>query len=206
MFEQEVLSSSWKVETTMFLMIDNYDSFVYNLVRYVQELNEDIIVKRNDAITLNEIKAMAPEGIIISPGPKRPEDAGICEAVVENFQGKIPILGICLGHQVIGHVFGAKIIEGRVPVHGKVHPVFHRENGLFKGIPMPFNVTRYHSLVIDPESIGDQLEVTSQTEDGVIMGIRHKKYLIEGVQFHPEAELTEYGHELLRNFVKMCRK
>jgi len=190
----------------MFLMIDNYDSFVYNLVRYVQELNEDIIVKRNDEITFNEIEAMAPEGIIISPGPKRPEDAGISEGIVRKFQGDIPILGICLGHQVIGHVFGAEIVEGLEPVHGKVHPVFHRESGLFKGIPMPFNVTRYHSLIIDPDSIGDQLEVTSQTEDGVIMGIRHKKYLIEGVQFHPEAELTEYGHELLRNFVKMCRK
>lgn len=189
----------------MFLMIDNYDSFVYNLVRYIYELNEDIIVKRNDEITLEAIYKMQPEGIIISPGPKRPEDAGISEAIVQRFKGEIPILGICLGHQVIGHVFGARIVEGETPVHGKVHPVYHREKGLFKGLPIPFNVTRYHSLVIDPASIGLELEVTSLTEDGVIMGIRHKEYLIEGVQFHPEAELTEYGHELLRNFVRMCR-
>ena len=189
----------------MFLIIDNYDSFVYNLVRYIHELNEEIIVYRNDAITLDEIEAMAPEGIVISPGPKRPEDAGISEAIVRRFKGVIPILGICLGHQVIGHVFGAEIVEGRKPVHGKVYPVYHSECGLFNGIPVPFNVTRYHSLVIDPDAIGDCLEVTSRTEDGVIMGIRHKEYLIEGVQFHPEAELTEYGHTLLGNFVKLCR-
>jgi len=190
----------------MFLMIDNYDSFVYNLVRYMQELNEEVLVKRNDEITLEAIAEMAPEGIIISPGPKRPEDAGISEAIVQRFHAKVPILGICLGHQVIGHVFGGKIIEGVEPVHGKVHPVFHNERGLFQGLPSPFNVTRYHSLVIDPKSIGEALEITCQTEDGVIMGVRHKDYLLVGVQFHPEAELTEYGHELLNNFVKMCRQ
>ncbi len=190
----------------MFLMIDNYDSFVYNLVRYVRELNEEIVVERNDHITIEAIEGLKPEGIIISPGPKRPEDAGISASIVEHFKGLIPILGICLGHQVIGHVFGASIVQGKAPVHGKIHPVYHRETGLYKGIPVPFNATRYHSLVIDPESIGDALEITSQTEDGTIMGIRHKNYAIEGVQFHPEAELTEYGHVLLKNFIKRCRE
>lgn len=190
----------------MFLMIDNYDSFVYNLVRYIQELNEEIIVKRNDKITIEDIEKLAPEGIIISPGPKRPEDAGISEEIVRHFAGRLPILGICLGHQVIGHVFGAGIIEGAEPVHGKVYPVFHRGIGLFAGLPAPFNVTRYHSLVIDDKNCPECLEVTCRTEDGVIMGVGHKKYLIQGVQFHPEAELTEYGHELLRNFIRMCRE
>lgn len=190
----------------MFLMIDNYDSFVYNLVRYVRELNEEIIVVRNDHISIEEIEALNPEGIIISPGPKRPEDAGISEAVVEYFKERMPILGICLGHQVIGHVFGASIIQGKEPVHGKVHPVYHQKTGLYQGIPVPFNATRYHSLIIDPSSIGDDLEVTSQTDDGTIMGIRHKYFNVEGVQFHPEAELTEYGHELLKNFIQGCRE
>ena len=188
------------------MMIDNYDSFVYNLVRYIRELNEEVVVKRNDRVTLDEIEDLKPEGIIISPGPKRPEDAGISEAIVRTFGGRIPILGICLGHQVIGHVFGSEIQEGTVPVHGKVHPVYHRESGLFAGLPVPFNVTRYHSLVVSPKDLPFCLEVTCRTEDGVIMGIRHKDYLIEGVQFHPEAELTEYGHELLRNFIRMSRE
>lgn len=189
----------------MFLMIDNYDSFVYNLVRYVKELSEDIIVRRNDAITLEEIERMKPEGIIISPGPKRPEDAGMSEEIVKHFAGLIPILGICLGHQVIGHVFGATIVEGSQPVHGKVHPIYHNEKGLYRNITMPFNATRYHSLVIEPSSVPKDLIVTSKTVDGVIMGIRHKTLDVEGVQFHPEAELTEYGHELLKNFVRRCR-
>lgn len=190
----------------MFLMIDNYDSFVYNLVRYFRELDEEIVIERNDHITIEAIEGLRPEGIILSPGPKRPEDAGISEAIVEHFKGKIPILGICLGHQVIGHVFGASIIEGHVPVHGKVHPVYHGETGLYLGIPVPFNATRYHSLVIDPKSIGEALEITSQTEDGTIMGIRHKYYDVEGVQFHPEAELTTYGHVLLENFIRRTRE
>lgn len=189
----------------MFLMIDNYDSFVYNLVRYFQELNEEIILRRNDEITIEEIEAMKPEGIIISPGPKRPEDAGLSEEIVRHFRGRLPILGICLGHQVIGHVFGADIICGKAPVHGKVHKVFHREEGLFTGLPLPFNATRYHSLIVDANTLPDCLEVTSETEDGVIMGLRHRTYPIYGVQFHPEAELTEYGHEFLMNFLQLCR-
>ncbi len=190
----------------MFLMIDNYDSFVYNLVRYMEELSEEVMIRRNDDITLEEIVQIQPEGIILSPGPKRPEDAGISEAIVERFKSSIPILGICLGHQVIGHVFGASIIEGAEPVHGKVHPVYHKQTGLYQGLAMPFSATRYHSLIIDPLTLGEELEVTSHTEDGVIMGIKHKEYPVEGVQFHPEAELTAYGHELLRNFIKRCRE
>lgn len=189
----------------MFLMIDNYDSFVYNLVRYVKELSEDIIVRRNDGITIDEITKMNPEGIIISPGPKRPEDAGMSEAIVKHFAGLIPILGICLGHQVIGHAYGASIIEGKAPVHGKVHAIYHNEKGLYQNIQMPFNATRYHSLIIDPASVPACLTITSKTADGVIMGIKHNDLDVEGVQFHPEAELTEYGHELLKNFIRRCR-
>lgn len=190
----------------MFLMIDNYDSFVYNLVRYIEELSEEIIIRRNDEVTLKEIKKLKPEGIIISPGPKRPQDAGISIDIIKQFAGEIPILGICLGHQVIGHVYGAKIIEGKEPVHGKVSPIFHNKQGLYKGLSLPFYATRYHSLIIDPTTITDELEITSRTEDGTIMGIRHSRFSVEGVQFHPEAELTEYGHDLLRNFVKTCRE
>lgn len=190
----------------MFLMIDNYDSFVYNLVRYVKELSEEIIVRRNDEITLEEIRRMKPEGIIISPGPKRPEDAGISLDIVTELAQEIPILGICLGHQVIGHVYGARIVEGSEPVHGKVFRIQHHGKGLYRNLSLPFDATRYHSLVVDSASVPDCLKVTSRTEDGVIMGIAHKEYPVEGVQFHPEAELTEYGHELLRNFVRRCRQ
>lgn len=189
----------------MFLMIDNYDSFVYNLVRYFRELNEEIVIMRNDALSIEAIKDMNLEGIILSPGPGRPESAGLCEAIVKTFQGKVPILGICLGHQVIGHVFGADIVEGEEPVHGKVHEVFHDGTKLFGGIPSPFKVTRYHSLIIDDQTINKNLIISAQTADGVVMGVRHKNHLVEGVQFHPEAELTEYGHKLLKNFVQMCR-
>lgn len=189
----------------MFLMIDNYDSFVYNLVRYIQELNEEIVVRRNDRITIEEIEAMNPEGIILSPGPKRPEDAGISEAILAHFKDKKPILGICLGHQVIGHVFGGRICCGEAPVHGQVHKIHHREEGLFAGLPTPFNGTRYHSLIVDRAGLPDCLEITAETGDGVIMGLRHRTYPIFGVQFHPEAELTEYGHELLRNFIEQVK-
>jgi para-aminobenzoate synthetase component 2 len=190
----------------MFLMIDNYDSFVYNLVRYFEELGEEILVYRNDKISLEDIERIKPEGIIISPGPKSPEHAGICAELVENFKGSIPILGICLGHQTIGKVFGGKIVQGREPVHGKVFEVVHSGKFIFKNIVSPMKVTRYHSLVIDRESLPEVLEITSEAEDGVIMGVRHKKYHIEGVQFHPEAELTEYGHEILKNFINEVRE
>jgi para-aminobenzoate synthetase component 2 len=186
-------------------MIDNYDSFVYNLVRYFEELGEEILVYRNDKISLKDIERIKPEGIIISPGPKSPERAGICMEIVEYFKESIPILGICLGHQTIGKVFGGKIIEGREPVHGKVFEIVHSGKYVFKNIVSPMKVTRYHSLIIERESLPQALTITSETEDGVIMGIRHKHYFIEGVQFHPEAELTEYGHEILRNFINEVR-
>ncbi len=189
----------------MFLMIDNYDSFVYNLVRYLEELQEDVKICRNDKLTIEDIEKMKPQGIIISPGPKSPEDSGICVEVIKRFAGKIPILGICLGHQSIGYAFGGSIVKGKEPVHGKVFEVYHKGKGVFEGIKNPVKVTRYHSLIIEKESLPESLEVTSETADGVIMGVRHKKFLVEGVQFHPEAELTEYGHEMLKNFLKQAK-
>jgi anthranilate synthase/aminodeoxychorismate synthase-like glutamine amidotransferase len=190
----------------MFLMIDNYDSFVYNLVRYIEEIGENILIVRNDAITIEEIRRLNPEGIFLSPGPKRPEDSGVCCDVVKVLGGEFPILGICLGHQVIGHMFGAKIIKGLKPMHGKISSVSHDESFLYEGITQGFNVTRYHSLMIDSVSMPEELIITSHTEDGTIMGIAHKDLPIFGVQFHPEAELTEYGHELLRNYIKRCKE
>ena len=189
----------------MILMIDNYDSFVYNLVQYFKELDEDIVVKRNDEITIDDIKTLNPEIIVLSPGPCSPTEAGICIEAVENFKGVIPILGICLGHQTIGQVFGSKIVKAIEPVHGKVHSITHDGKGVFTNIKNPLNVTRYHSLVVDRETLSDELEITAQTKEGEIMGLRHKKYMIEGVQFHPEAVLTECGHELLRNFITLAR-
>ncbi|MFD3158304.1 anthranilate synthase component II [Haloimpatiens sp. FM7330] len=190
----------------MFLMIDNYDSFVYNLVRYLQELEQEVLVYRNDKITLEEIEKINPEGIIISPGPKSPKDANICLDVINKFKGCIPILGICLGHQCIGNYFGGKIIRGKEPVHGKVSFINHDGKGIFKELKNPLRVTRYHSLIIKRESLPKELVVTAQTDEGVIMGVRHKKYFIEGVQFHPEAELTECGHAMLKNFIDKCKE
>lgn len=190
----------------MFLMIDNYDSFVYNLVRYLEELNEDVKVCRNDKLTLDDVEKMQPEGIIISPGPKSPEQSGICVDVIKKFSCKIPILGICLGHQSIGYAFDANIIKGKEPVHGKVFEVHHKNTGVFKEIKNPVKVTRYHSLIIEKETLPECLTVTSETSDGVIMGVRHKEYLVEGVQFHPEAELTECGHEMLKNFLAEAKE
>jgi len=189
----------------MFLMIDNYDSFVYNLVRYFEELNEEIIVYRNDKLNLEDITNMNLQGIIISPGPKNPKEAGICLEVIEKFKGKIPILGICLGHQAIGYAFGGKVVKGTEPIHGKVSKIKHHNEGIFKNLKNPMNVTRYHSLVVEKNTLPDCFIVTAETEDNVIMGIRHKYFLIEGVQFHPEAELTECGHELLKNFIEEAK-
>ena len=186
-------------------MIDNYDSFVYNLVRYFQELEEDVYTVRNDKITIKEIEELKPEGIIISPGPKSPLESGICLEILEHFKGKIPILGICLGHQCIGHFFGGSVVKGKEPIHGKLSSVTHDNKGIFKGIPNPFTVTRYHSLIVEKDNISEDLEISAVTSDGVVMGVRHKKYLIEGVQFHPEAELTEHGHQLLKNFIDLCK-
>ena len=190
----------------MLLMIDNYDSFVFNLVRYIEELGEKVLVYRNDKITIDEIKDLEIDGIIISPGPKSPKEAGISLDIIHNFKGIKPILGICLGHQCIGHYFGSKIIKGKEPVPGKISYINHTNKDLFEGINNPLRVTRYHSLIIDKANINEDLEVTSYTKDDVIMGVRHKKYPIFGVQFHPEAEMTEDGHKLLKNFIDITKK
>lgn len=185
----------------MLLMIDNYDSFVYNLVRYFKELEEEIIIYRNDKITIHDIENMDITGIVISPGPKDPKQAGISLEILERFKGKLPILGICLGHQCIGHYFGGKIVKGKVPMHGKISEVVHNNQHIFKDVKNPLKVTRYHSLEIENRSIPAELEVICQTEDQVIMAVKHKDYPIYGVQFHPEAELTEDGHKILKNFI-----
>ena len=190
----------------MILMIDNYDSFVYNLVQYLGELGEYVIIKRNDEISISEIENLNPEMILLSPGPCSPNESGICIDIVNHFKGKKPIFGICLGHQTIGHVFGANIIKAIRPVHGKVHSIKHNNKGVFENLNNPLNVTRYHSLVIDNNNLPKDLEITALTDENEIMGIRHKKYLIEGVQFHPEAILSEQGHDILRNFLKQARK
>lgn len=190
----------------MILMIDNYDSFAYNLVHYLQELKEEVRVYRNDALTLADIEALNPTCILISPGPCTPDQAGISMEVIRFFSGRIPVLGVCLGHQAIGQVFGGMVVKALEPVHGKVHPVLHTGKGVFKGLPNPLKVTRYHSLVLDRDTLPECLEVTAWTEAGEIMGIRHKTLLVEGVQFHPEAVLTEMGHELLQNFLEEARQ
>lgn len=190
----------------MLLMIDNYDSFVYNLVRYFRELDEDIEVYRNDKITIEEIEEKHYEGIIISPGPKNPKEAGLSLEIINKLKGKVPILGICLGHQCIGESFNAKITKGEYPVHGKISEVIHNNEGIFKDLKNPLNVTRYHSLIVSKIDFPEELVITAETSDGVIMGIRHREYPIYGVQFHPEAELTEEGHKLLKNFIYECKR
>lgn len=190
----------------MILMIDNYDSFVYNLVQYLGQLNEEVIIKRNDEISIEEIENLNPEMILLSPGPCSPNESGICIDIVNHFKGKKPIFGICLGHQTIGHVFGANIIKAIRPVHGKVNSIRHNNAGVFENLNNPLKVTRYHSLIIDNNNLPKDLEITALTDENEIMGIRHKKYLIEGVQFHPEAILSEQGHDILRNFLKQARK
>ena len=192
------------------LMIDNYDSFTYNVVQYLGELGADIQVRRNDAITLDEIESLAPSQIVISPGPCTPNEAGISTSVVSHFAGKIPILGICLGHQSIGQVFGGNIVRAGKVMHGKLSAIHHKGRGVFDRLDNPFTATRYHSLVIEAASIPDCLEVTAWTEDEAgkmeeIMGVRHKELAVEGVQFHPESILSEHGHQLLENFLKANR-
>ncbi len=189
----------------MLLMIDNYDSFTYNLVRYLEELGERVLVFRNDDISLDTIRALKPGGIVISPGPKTPERAGLTLDIIKAFKAEIPILGICLGHQAIGFAFGASVVRAGRPMHGKLSLVYHDGAGVFKGIKNPLKVTRYHSLVVDGASLPGELELTCQTCDGAVMGLRHRLYPVEGVQFHPEAELTECGHLLLKNFADRCR-
>ena len=185
----------------MLLMIDNYDSFTYNLVQYFGELGVHVKVARNDEITLPEIATLAPKYICISPGPCSPTEAGISVATIQYFAGKIPLLGVCLGHQSIGQAFGGNIIRAKRVMHGKVDTIEHTGQGVFTKLPARFEVTRYHSLAIEQASLPDCLEITASTSDGEIMGIRHKQFAIEGVQFHPESILSEYGHELLNNFL-----
>ncbi len=185
----------------MLLMIDNYDSFTYNLVQYFSELGEKVAVFRNDEITLETISQLNPERIVISPGPCTPTEAGISLSVIDQFSDDIPVLGVCLGHQSIGQAFGGKIVHAKQLMHGKTSPIFHHNTGVFQGLPNPFTATRYHSLVIDRSTLPDCLEVTAWTEDGEIMGVRHKTRAIEGVQFHPESILSEHGHQLLKNFL-----
>lgn len=192
----------------MLLMIDNYDSFTYNLVQYFGELGQDVHVYRNDQLTLAGIEEMAPERIVISPGPCTPNEAGISLDVIEAFKDKLPILGVCLGHQCIGQAFGGRIVHANSIMHGKTSEILHNNTDLFKGLDMPFTATRYHSLVIDKDSMPDCLEVTAWTvnEEGEIdeiMGVHHREYRISGVQFHPESILTSYGHELLNNFLQI---
>ncbi|HIG65559.1 MAG TPA: aminodeoxychorismate/anthranilate synthase component II [Methyloprofundus sp.] len=189
------------------VMVDNYDSFTYNLVQYFGELGADVTVVRNDEVSIDDIHALNPDRIVISPGPCTPKQAGISVATILHFAGSVPILGVCLGHQSIGHAFGGNIVHAKSIMHGKVSPVFHNSSGVFKGLNNPFTATRYHSLVIDQQTLPDCLEVTAWTQDeqgniDEIMGVSHKELDIEGVQFHPESILTEHGHDMLRNFLE----
>jgi anthranilate synthase/aminodeoxychorismate synthase-like glutamine amidotransferase len=187
------------------LVIDNYDSFVYNLVQYVGELGAEPVVVRNDDLTVDEALAMQPDGVLVSPGPGRPEDAGItCGAVAAFAQAEVPLLGVCLGHQAIGHVFGGQVVSAPSLMHGKTSPVHHRGVGVFGGLPQPLEATRYHSLVVDRATLPDDLEITAETSDGIIMGLRHRRFEVEGVQFHPESILTASGHDLVATFLARC--
>ncbi|MED4602894.1 aminodeoxychorismate/anthranilate synthase component II [Paenibacillus validus] len=186
----------------MILVIDNYDSFTYNLVQYLGELGQDIVVRRNDEIDLAGIEALKPDHILISPGPCTPNEAGISLSLIDHFKGKIPILGVCLGHQSIGQIFGGDVIRAERLMHGKTSQIIHDGRTLFKGLPSPFTATRYHSLIVKKETLPDCLEISAETAEGEIMGLRHKEYPIEGVQFHPESIITDYGHQILRNFLQ----
>ncbi|MFJ7974040.1 aminodeoxychorismate/anthranilate synthase component II [Psychrobacillus sp. NPDC096389] len=186
----------------MILMIDNYDSFTYNLVQYIGEIGVEVKVVRNDELTIDEIERLAPQVIVVSPGPCTPNEAGISLDVITHFAGKIPIFGVCLGHQSIGQAFGGKVIRAKKLMHGKTSPVFHDSKGVNEHMPNPFRATRYHSLLVEKESLPDCLEVTSWTEEGEIMGLRHKEFPVEGVQYHPESIMTEEGKKLIRNFIE----
>jgi len=190
----------------MYLLIDNYDSFTYNLYHYLGELGASVQVIRNDAIDIAGIRALSPEGIILSPGPATPNDAGICLSVVDELGDSLPILGVCLGHQSIGQVFGGKVIRAPYVMHGKTSEINHDGIGVFADIPSPFTATRYHSLIVDRDSLPESLEVTAETEDGLIMGLQHKLHPLYGVQFHPESIASDYGHKLIGNFLHICAK
>ncbi len=189
----------------MIFVLDNYDSFTYNLVQYLAELGQQVRVVRNDEVTVDDVARMSPEHIVISPGPCTPNEAGISLEVISKLSGKIPILGVCLGHQSIGQAFGGKVIRAKEVVHGKTSRVFHDDKGIFAGLPNPFEATRYHSLVVERSSLPDCLEITAKTWDEEIMGLRHKTLPVEGLQFHPESFLTKVGKDLLRNFLRLTR-
>ncbi len=188
----------------MLLMIDNYDSFTYNLVQYCGELGQDVQVVRNDAIDIRGIRALAPEFIIISPGPCSPDQAGISLAVVRELSGEFPILGVCLGHQSITQAFGGRVVHAKQVMHGKTSPIHHRGESVFRGLPSPFTATRYHSLIVERQGLPDALRVTAETEDGLIMGLAHRERPVHGVQFHPESIVSEWGHNLLGNFLSIA--
>lgn len=185
----------------MILVIDNYDSFTYNLVQYLGELGEEVVVRRNDEIDLEGIRRLNPDHILLSPGPCTPNEAGITLDVIDRFKGEIPIFGVCLGHQAIGQAFGGNVIRAERLMHGKTSPILHRGTSVFAGLPSPFTATRYHSLIVERETLPDCLEITAETAEGEIMGLRHKQYAVEGVQFHPESIITDHGHQMLRNFL-----
>jgi anthranilate synthase component 2 len=187
--------------TTRVLVIDNYDSFVYNLVQYLGELGAEPLVHRNDELTLDEIIALDPDAVLISPGPGTPDDAGVSNDVIRTFAGRVPVLGVCLGHQCIGQVYGGKVVRAPEVMHGKTSLIRHRDTGVFAGLPNPLEATRYHSLVVERSSLPDVLEITAETDDGIVMGLRHRELGVEGVQFHPESILTVGGHDLLRTFL-----
>jgi para-aminobenzoate synthetase component 2 len=190
-------------ETAMLLLLDNYDSFTYNLAQYLGQMGQTLEVRRNDKISLEEIEDLTPERIVISPGPCTPKEAGISEPLVERFAGKIPILGVCLGHQAIGEAFGGRVVRAPRIMHGKTSEIRHDGKTIFSGLPQNFRATRYHSLIVERESLPRELEISAETEDGTIMGLRHRKFRVEGVQFHPESVLTETGFRLLENFLAM---
>lgn len=189
----------------MILMIDNYDSFTYNLVHYLGELGEKVLVFRNDKITIEDVGKLNPDMVVISPGPCTPKEAGISVDLIKEFTGRIPILGVCLGHQSIGYAFGGNIVRAKRLLHGKTSQIYHDGKRIYEGVPMPFEATRYHSLLVEGSSLPDELEMTAWTDEDEIMGIRHKEYLIEGVQFHPESILTKHGKDLLRNFIRIAK-
>ena len=189
----------------MILMIDNYDSFTYNLVHYLGELGEKVLVFRNDKITIEDVGKLNPDMVVISPGPCTPKEAGISVDLIKEFAGRIPILGVCLGHQSIGYAFGGTIVRAKRLLHGKTSQIYHDGKRIYEGVPTPFEATRYHSLLVEGSSLPDELEVTAWTNEDEIMGIRHKEYLIEGVQFHPESILTKHGKDLLRNFIRIAK-
>ncbi|NPV46728.1 MAG: aminodeoxychorismate/anthranilate synthase component II [Armatimonadetes bacterium] len=187
----------------MLILLDNYDSFTYNLYQYLSELGEQVVVYRNDKITVEEVERLQPDRVVISPGPCTPDEAGISMALIRHMAGRVPVLGVCLGHQALGQVFGGKVVRAGRLMHGKTSPIYHDGKGLFVGLPNPFEAVRYHSLLVEKESLPDCLEITAESDQGEIMGLRHREYVVEGIQFHPESIMTAVGKDLLRNFLRM---